>query len=61
MKCPYQTITIHKSAENYGEYITQDITHFRECCKKECPLYYTTEYKSTREITEHCHRAEREG
>lgn len=32
-----------------------------ECAKRECPFYYTTEYKPAREITEHCHKAESEG
>lgn len=58
MKCPYQTITIHKSTENYGEYITQDIITFNECLKKECPFYYTAARDG--ELVSHCSRTESE-
>ena len=62
MKCPYQTVITHKpeSTKNYVKFYAQDITEFGECCKSECPFYYTTEYKPARSITEHCRRAEGE-
>lgn len=63
MKCPYQTTVIHKPEliDGYIIHFAEDITEFSECLKKECPFYYTTEYKPAREITEHCRKAESEG
>ena len=62
MKCPYQTIITHKpeSAYGYVRHFAQDITEFGDCVKTECPFYYTTEYKSTRLVKEHCRKAESE-
>ena len=59
MKCPYQTITIHKPKylENYVTHYAQDIIQFGECNKAECPFYYI----SGSEKAEHCQRAESEG
>lgn len=57
MKCPYQTIIIHKpeSTRNYVKYYAEDITEFGECYKSECPFYYTS---WEHETVEHCRRAE---
>jgi len=60
MKCPYQTITKHIPEYEIGSAIiyAQDRTEFGECWEKECPFYYTTEYKPANEIYEHCRRVE---
>ena len=62
MKCPYQIKVIHKTeyTEGYVKHFDEDITEFCECVKRECPFYYTTEYKPARKITEHCRKAESE-
>ena len=62
MKCPYQTKVIHKPkyTDGYVKKFAEDITEFCECVKSECPFYYTTEYKPTRHIMEHCRKAESE-
>lgn len=61
MKCPYQTKVIHRTeyTEGYVTHFAEDITHFGECLKSECPFYYTKKYNE-RNTTEHCHKAERE-
>ena len=62
MKCPYQIKVIHKTeyTERYVKHFAEDIERFCECVKRECPFYYTTEYKPARKITEHCRKAESE-
>lgn len=62
MKCPYQTKVIHKpeDTEGYIKSFAEDITEFCECVKRECPFYYTTEYKPASLVKEHCRRAESE-
>ena len=62
MKCPYQTIVIHKPeiTEGYLRGFARDVTEFGNCDETECPFYYTTEYGLARQITEHCRRAEKE-
>ena len=59
MKCPYQTITIHKPeyTENYVTHFAQDIIQFGECHKAKCPFYYIV--GSGR--VEHCRKADKEG
>lgn len=45
MKCPYQTITIHKPEYSYG-YIhryAKDIVEFSDCVGSECPFYSSLE------------------
>ena len=63
MKCPYQTRVIHKPeyTEGFVDSFAEDVTEFGDCVKTECPFYHTTEYRSTRQVKEHCRRAEREG
>ena len=42
MKCPYQSVTIHKP-EQKNEYVTeyaQDIVEFGDCMGIVCPFYY---------------------
>lgn len=61
MKCPYQTRVIHKPEYTEGyvvENFAEDVTEFGDCVKTECPFYYTTEYKPTRRVKEHCRKAE---
>ena len=67
MKCPYQTKVIHKPEYTEGcvDHFAEDITNFCECIKSECPFYYMTDYyesdyKPTKQIAEHCRRAESE-
>ena len=60
MKCPYQTIVIHKPeyTEGYVKHFAKDITEFGDCVKAECPFYYTT---GANIIIEKCRKADTEG
>jgi len=62
MKCPYQTRVIHKPeyTEGYVKNFAEDITEFGDCLETECPFYYAIEYKTARQIIEHCRKAESE-
>ena len=60
MKCPYQSVTIHKP-EQKNEYVTeyaQDIVEFGDCMGIVCPFYYIS-HENEKKI-EHCHRVESE-
>lgn len=59
MKCPYQTITIHKPeyVSEDGKHFAEDAVVFGDCIKKDCPYYYM---KWANGPEEHCHRAESE-
>lgn len=63
MKCPYQTKVIHRTeyTEGYVTHFAEDITHFGECVKSDCPFYYETivEWRP-KKVKEHCHKAESE-
>lgn len=62
MRCPYQTIVIHKPeyTEGYVKHFAKDITEFGDCVQAECPFYF---YYTTREnkTIEHCRKADTEG
>ena len=62
MKCPYQIRVTHKPERTRGSGVeyAEDITRFGECLKSECPFYDIDKDTITRQIKEHCLKAERE-
>lgn len=61
MKCPYQTIVIHKPeyTDGYLKQFPMDITQFGNCIGEECPYYrYKINFDASR--TERCLKAESE-